>query len=98
VQIYQAIPEGVRKRNNITHEKILKNGGLHLVEEGDEQEEEHIDHMTEPDLNQILAGGVGSEVKELLRKMDDMLLENKQLRKRIDNEIASGRMSRTKSD
>jgi len=97
-QIYQAIPEGVRKRNNITHEKILKNGGLHLVEEGDEQEEEHIDHMTEPDLNQILAGGVGSEVKELLRKMDDMLLENKQLRKRIDNEIASGRMSRTKSD
>lgn len=68
----------MRTRNKLTHEKILKNGGLHLVEDGEVEDEEQIEHIVEPDLNEILAGGVGSEVKELLRNLDAMLLENKQ--------------------
>jgi len=92
-QIFQCIPEKVRNRSKITHEKILKNGGLHMVEEGEEEEEERIEELDleEPDLNAILAqGNLDPTVTELLRKMDDLLLENKQLQRRVDAEVKAG--------
>jgi len=106
--ILEIIPETVRQKGKITAESIFKNGSIEVVEHEEEEEEEEGDHAPHQSAMPAGTGDrkvsmmsmtsipnmkhVDPSEAELLRRIDEVVMENAQLRRRVEKEEKAGRI------